>query len=261
MAAEARRRPRWIGPAVLTVLFALIFVALMSLGVWQLHRKAWKEALLARIAALQTAPPEPLAVVLNRAPPGAAHPGDEGARALDFTRVVASCDGLPARGVHLYGIRTDGPGWRQIAACRLPPGLPYATLLVDLGFERGAPMSPPRLQPVVLPARGASVVGVLRTPDPPSWTDGLAGAGAVDGGTDQWLRRDLPGMARALGAARPAPFMLELESPAAGPGLTPSPLPSDIPNHHLEYALTWFGMALALAGVYAAGVVRTLGKR
>ena len=39
--------------------------------------------------------------------------------------------------------------------------------------------------------------------------------------------------------------------------LDPQPLPAEIPNRHLEYALTWFGLAAALACVYAA----TLWKR
>ena len=34
--------------------------------------------------------------------------------------------------------------------------------------------------------------------------------------------------------------------------LTPAPMPTDIPNNHLSYAITWFGLAAALVGVYAA---------
>jgi surfeit locus 1 family protein len=63
-------------------------------------------------------------------------------------------------------------------------------------------------------------------------------------------------MAAALKAPAPAPVFLMLESPAPqGPPL-PSPLPTDIPNRHLEYALTWFGLALALLAVYIAKLVR-----
>ena len=61
-------------------------------------------------------------------------------------------------------------------------------------------------------------------------------------------------MAAALGAARPAPVMLMAET-STNPGFTalkPSPVPAEISNRHLEYALTWFGLAAALAGVYAA---------
>ncbi len=36
----------------------------------------------------------------------------------------------------------------------------------------------------------------------------------------------------------------------------PAPLPLDIPNNHLGYAITWFGLAAALAGVYLAMLFR-----
>jgi surfeit locus 1 family protein len=64
-------------------------------------------------------------------------------------------------------------------------------------------------------------------------------------------------MTTALHATYPAPIFLMLESPAPhGPGPQPAPLPTDIPNRHFEYALTWYGLALALLGVYIAKLVR-----
>jgi surfeit locus 1 family protein len=66
-------------------------------------------------------------------------------------------------------------------------------------------------------------------------------------------------MARALGAHAPAPLFLMLESPAPrGFGPTPSALPAEIPNNHLQYAVTWFGLAAALLGVYLASLWRRL---
>ena len=259
-ASAPRRRAGAARLTAVTVLVVLVLAVLLSLGAWQLRRKVWKEALLGRIAALQTAPAEPLSVVLNRVGPGTARDPAASATPLDFTRVQVLCDGLAGRSVHLYGVRASGPGWRQVAACTLPAGLPYATLLVDLGFEATATANAPAPQHVVLPAAGASVIGVLRTPDAPAWTDRFTGP-ANAGGSDQWFRRDIPGMARALGGGAPAPFMLELESPAPGRGLIPSPLPTDIPNSHLGYALTWFGLAAALVGVYAAAALRLMRRR
>jgi surfeit locus 1 family protein len=49
--------------------------------------------------------------------------------------------------------------------------------------------------------------------------------------------------------------MVEQPAPAP-PGPTPAPVPADIPNRHLEYALTWFGLAAALVGVYVAMLLR-----
>jgi surfeit locus 1 family protein len=240
MARERRR------VSVLGLVFVALGVAiLVSLGVWQLQRRVWKETLLARIEALKDSPPEPLNVVFNRVRDG----GE-----LDFVRVAARCEGLGEGAAHLFAMRPDGsPGWRQIGACRLS-GSPYGAILVDLGFET-LPAAPgaipePAAQPVTLPA-GVAVTGVLRAPEPKAWWSGLVsrtsaaqGAGGTDGA--RFLARDIPAMAVALGAARPAPVMLSLETPLAGPTLQPAPLPTDIPNRHLEYALTWFGLAAAL---------------
>jgi surfeit locus 1 family protein len=218
---------------------------LCALGVWQLQRLQWKTALLQRIAALQVAPAEPLSVVLNRLADG---------RPVNFSRVVTACDGLGEREAHLYGLRTDGPGWREVSACRLASG-PYGSILVDMGFSRQAGLQPPRGEPVTLPA-GALITGVLRAPDPRPWfADLVAPPSGRRGADGEFYGRDIPAMAAVVGAPRPAPVMLMLERPAAGPGLLPSPLPTGIENNHLGYAVTWFGLAAALVGVWIATIV------
>ena len=251
--AAGRRRDatktRGRGRSIFGLLLTLAAVAiLLSLGAWQLQRKAWKEHLLARIELLRTSPPEPLNVVFNRVRDGGQ---------LDFVRVVARCDGLGEHAAHLYGIDDGGaPRWRQVGACRLK-GAPYDSILVDLGYEDSTPangaMATPGAEPVLLPPENALIEGVLRAPEPRPWYAALLPSlnGAAQREThpqagDSFFSRDIPAMAVALQAARPAPVMLSLESPRAGPKLTPSALPSDIPNRHFEYALTWFGLAGAL---------------
>jgi len=76
-----------------------------------------------------------------------------------------------------------------------------------------------------------------------------------------WYRRDLSAMARALDVdpAALVPFHVLLESPApAGGWPRPEALPEPPRNPHLGYALTWFGLAAALAGVYMAFALKTL---
>ena len=240
--AKAARR----GPGVVSTLFVVVGVAiLLALGFWQVQRLHWKTALLNRIAALQVAPAEPLTVVLNRLADG---------RPVDFSRVVTPCEGLGEREANLYGLRTDGPGWREVSACRLASG-PYGSILVDMGFSREAGLQPPRGEPVTLPA-GALVTGVLRSPEPQPWFAALVAPPPTRrGDSGEFFRRDIPAIAAAVGASRPAPVMLMIEKPAAGPGLIPSPLPTGIENNHLGYAVTWFGLAAALVGVWIATVV------
>ncbi|HWW27153.1 MAG TPA: SURF1 family cytochrome oxidase biogenesis protein, partial [Caulobacter sp.] len=60
-------------------------------------------------------------------------------------------------------------------------------------------------------------------------------------------------------ADKPAPYILMVESATPmPPGVTPAPLPAEISNRHLEYALTWFGLAVTLLFIYAAMLWRRM---
>jgi surfeit locus 1 family protein len=220
---------------------------LLSLGVWQVKRLQWKEGLLARIAALQTAPPEPLGVVLNRL--GPSQPAHE---EVDFVRVQASCPSLQQTPtLRLYAILDGVLGYRLVTACPLHDRR-YRSLLVDRGFvERsraGAVAAGPPLS--------SDIVGVLRRPDGVSWM-----SPPNDPAHNDWHSRDIAAMARALHAPSPAPVFLELERPASPPpGPRPAAIPTNIPNNHLGYALTWFGLAAGLVGVYVASLRRTAAR-
>ena len=65
------------------------------------------------------------------------------------------------------------------------------------------------------------------------------------------------GAALALVAGHPAaPYYLAVESERPAPtGLTPAPLPQDIPNNHFAYALTWFALAGVLVWMWAGLVI------
>lgn len=238
MTTETRPPRRF--PVGMTLATAAGLAILVSLGMWQVHRLAWKEALLARIARLVTAAAVEAAPALQ----AARAPAD-----LDMVRVRLDCPGVAtAPYVELYGLKDGDAGRRIISACPLASGK-YGTLLVDRGFiADGVSARPPAGAPAA-DTGPVSLTGVLRVPDraslftPPS-----------DPARRLWFSRDIPAMAAALGAARPAPVMLMAET-STNPGFTalkPSPVPAEISNRHLEYALTWFGLAAALAGVYAA---------
>ncbi|MEI9965829.1 MAG: SURF1 family cytochrome oxidase biogenesis protein [Caulobacteraceae bacterium] len=230
-------------PAVLASLIVLVaFVVLVGLGVWQVKRLHWKTALLHKIAALQAAPAEPIVAVLNRVQDGVA---------IDFVRVQADCPDIETTpALHLYSVYQGLAGYRLITACRLPYG-PFPTVLVDRGFA----LLDSNNKIAVGPGHklDGPITGILRMPD-------ARNIATLPNQPDKnlWYWRDVEGMARALGAPGPvAPAYLMLESPApTGPGPTPAPLPVNIPNNHLGYAITWFGLAVALAGVYLAMLFR-----
>ena len=207
-------RPRF--PVVLTLAAAVVFVVTIGLGVWQLQRADWKTRQLARIEALKHAPPTPIGPVLAQAAKGAD---------VSFTRVVADCEAAPAQPATFHMISDNGE-WiaRTLGPCRLPDA-PYAGIVVDRGFllsSRGSPNAPTLSLPA--PAR---VVGLL------------------------YARAEPP----AVGLSHPAPYVLvaEREAPPA-PGVAPTPYPDAGDNLQYvgAYWLTWFGLAGAVACVYAA---------
>ena len=62
---------------------------------------------------------------------------------------------------------------------------------------------------------------------------------------------------RSFGMERVAPFLIDAEATAI-PGRWPEGGHTvvSVPNNHLEYALTWFGLALVLIGVFTAFAVK-----
>ena len=223
-------------PLLLTV--GVCVAILFGLGTWQLQRRVWKLALLARIEALKAAPTEPLEVVLRRLPDSVD---------IEYVRVQAACPNLETQPViRLYSVRDGTSGYRLITACPIDVG-GFGSILVDRGFIPREVVD----TPTTPAALAQPITGILRKGDAGSFFTPQNRPG------QDWYRRDIPAMAQALKAPRPAPIFMMLESPAPhGPGPQPAPLPADIPNRHLEYALTWYGLALALLGVYIAKLVR-----
>jgi surfeit locus 1 family protein len=208
----------------------------VALGTWQLQRLSWKQDLLARVAALEAAPARPVEAALSRLAQG----GD-----VAFTRVTAVCPGLAAAPwLELHAIRQGQAGVRLVSACPVSAA-PYRSILVDRGFVADTISARPPVDPAA--TAPIAVTGVLRAADRRS-------AFSAPNSPSRWFVRDVPAMAAALKAPDPAPLTLMAET-STNPewkALTPAPLPAEIANRHLEYALTWYGLAAALLGVYAA---------
>lgn len=219
-------------PVVLTVACAIALVALVSLGVWQTQRLAWKEDLLARIEAARSAPPVPLDQALARPDP-------------EFARVVLTCRGLDrAPYVELNTLLDGELGARLVSLC---PG--ETPILVDRGFVAETVSARP---PQDGPAMPVSVRGVLRRGEAANAFTPPTEPGRV-------YVRDLAAMADQLGGGRTDLMLVaETSSNPEWSALRPEALPSSLSNNHLGYALTWFGLAAALAGVYAAFLYRRL---
>ena len=233
-------------PWGLTVVCALAFAVLVSLGVWQVQRLQWKEGLIAEAEAAATRPPVSLYDLADSGDP------------QEFRRVTIACPGLAsAPYVELQSIQDGQAGVRLISACPIETetGMAIAPVwLVDRGFVADTISARP---PVLQNADLVTVTAMVRDTPPPGPM-----AAAADGG--HFYARDTAAMAEALGVtAEVAPqtlFALTSSNPE-WLALKPSAPPAAFSNNHLGYAITWFGLALALVGFYIALLRRQLGSK
>jgi surfeit locus 1 family protein len=204
-----------------------VLAALLALGTWQLGRLHWKTDLLARLAAAEAAPAAPL-----RDPP---EPYVKVAVTGRFDHGREALLGLEVRGPVL-GAHLLTPLLREGA----PP------VLVDRGW---VPLE--SRTPIARPEGTVTVEGFVRPSDRPNLFSARDDAAA---------RRFYTFDTGAIGTALGLPGVPEYAVVALGPGGTlPEParsLPRP-PNNHLGYVITWYGLALALAGVFTAWAVRS----
>jgi len=227
MASETKVRFPW----GLTIASALVFVVLVGLGVWQVQRLQWKQGLIAQAEAAASALPEAPAYVF-----GADNP--------EFAKVALICPGLAsAPYVEMQSIHDGQAGVRLISACR-HPGYPR-TLLVDRGFVADTISARPPVSASDEPVHLVAQVRATPAPGPMA----LAAEGR------RFYTRDNAAMARALGVQGPVSPWTLFAVTSSNPewlALKPSAPPAAFSNNHLGYAITWFGLALALVGVYVA---------
>ena len=239
LAAPEQHRSGLLVPAV----FTLVGLALLiGLGVWQLERKAWKENLIDSITRRLSAAPAPLPPPVRWASLDEAH--DE------FTRVTFRAvfendqEALVFAGASAFRPDTSGTGYWIFTPAR-PEG--SARVVVNRGFvpeankDRGT-------RAAGLINGPADIVGVLRWPEHGSWfTPGGEPA------RNLWFARDQLAIAAAKGWGNVAPFYVEQEAPLPPGGLPqPGKLTVNLPNNHLQYAITWFSLAVVLAAVFIA---------
>lgn len=224
---------------LMTVASVLALAVLIALGTWQLQRRAEKHAFLAALAEKAKSGPVPL----------------EQALALPEPRYVrvrveapTNCEGQAlVNGFQIDAGRTV-PGGDVVTPVRLPDG---TWIYVARGFlpddvlkEMGG-----HIENAPCPGQ-ISGVAVL-TPS----NDGGYFTPKADRAARRWFAYDALDIAKANGLNPVSPWVARLEpEPDLEEGIYPRPqaYAADIPDNHLTYALTWYGLALTLIGVYAA---------
>lgn len=208
------------------VLFGLLIglagvAVLVWLGVWQMQRLAWKEAIIADAAVMIAADP----VALPAAPDPMAD---------RYRPVIVTGRFTGEETFVLASTREAGPGFLVVAAFETGDG---RRILIDRGFLPEAERATPR------PARAAEVTGNLNWPD-----DMTTSTPPYDESRGLWFGRDLSGMAALLGTDP----VLVIARDSTGDGISPMPATAAFRNDHLEYAITWFSLAAVWAGMTAA---------
>jgi cytochrome oxidase assembly protein ShyY1 len=235
-------RRRGIGFGVFTALMVALCV---GLGIWQLQRRAEKHALIAalteRLAAAPGSLPQPSQW-------SALTPARDEFRRVGFTATYAAA---PDAMVYSSGsaVRDDvsGPGTWAFLPARLPTG---ETVVVNAGFVQNTMQDRAQQDRAVqrlLTREPVTLTGYLRFPEPA----GLL-TPTQNKATRLWFTRDHLAMARVLGWGEVAPFYIDLELPLPESGIPkPGPLDVHLKDDHLQYAITWFGLAGALVIAFA----------
>jgi surfeit locus 1 family protein len=210
------------------------FAGFMALGTWQLERRAWKLALIARVEARVHAPAAPMQSPSQWA---SIDPGDDEYRHVRATgRLLRNADTL------VQALTERGAGFWVVTPLRLAGG---GVVLVNRGFVPSEARDR-----IMSPADGEAVVtGLLRLTEP--------GGGFLrrnDAANERWYSRDV----QAIGAARRlgtdlAPFFIDADasSPTSTDAHRVAPIGGltviAFHNNHLVYAITWYTLALMAA--------------
>ena len=218
----------------LFVLFVAVpgLLVLLSLGVWQTKRLAWKEALLENISYNLSSQPSILPTELKK---------------LEHNYKMVKVEGsLEPRSIFiLTPVKGSGAGFRVISPLKLKDG---SKILIDRGVIKEQDTD--RLETL---RQKNLVIGYLFWPNE---TDYFTPDPNLE--RNIWFSRDLEKMASFL---ETQPILVVATENRLDPSLKMQDPTIDIPNNHLQYAITWFMMAILWFGMSAYFVYKMIKKK
>lgn len=241
------RRSRFT-QALLALLALALFIGFLALGTWQVQRRTWKLALIERVDQRVHSSPVPA--------PGPAVWPQVDAAGYEYLPVAAQGRWLQDRTVLTQAATELGAGFWVLTPLEQADG---TQILVNRGFipagERQRWLSAPATSSAGTSAAPVQVQGLLRISEP---RGGFLRTN--DPAAGRWYSRDVAAIAAAQGLARAAPYFIDLGLPdrRAAPATLQAPQADGEPragltvirfaNSHAVYALTWYGLALMVAG-------------
>lgn len=229
-----RSRPR---TALLLGLGLVLLLILLALGTWQVQRLYWKEGLLQTIDQRTHSAPRPLAEVEREF----TSTGD-----VDYTPVTVTGIFLHQGERHFFATWEGASGFDVFTPLELDDG---RFVLVNRGFVP-YDLKDAAKRPQSQVAGRVTVTGLARNPLPEKSSMMLPDNDPKKN-IFYWKDRDAMAASAGLPAgARLVPFFIDADK-APNPGGLPvgGVTVIDLPNSHLQYAVTWYGLAAALAGV------------
>jgi surfeit locus 1 family protein len=211
------------------------FATLVSLGVWQLHRLAWKRDLIERVEQRVHARPVD--------PPGRSQWPQVNAANSEYLHVAVLGRYLNDRETLVQAVTERGGGFWVLTPFETRDRDSFV-VLINRGFV------PPTHRDPATRAQGqiegiTKVSGLLRISE-----TGGAYLRSNDPAADRWFSRDVSAIAAARGLTNVAPFFIDAD--ASEQPVENAPIGGltviRFNNNHLQYALTWFGLALMVAG-------------
>ncbi len=233
--SEVSRGP---GRTIVTAIVVLLALAiLLALGTWQVERLNWKEGLLADIADRRSADPVPLAQVEQDAVSG---------ETVEYRRVSLSGTFDHARERHFFATFEGRTGFYVYTPLVLADG---RAILVNRGFVPYE-MKEPATRRAGEVAGEQSVTGYARSKlmEKPS---AIVPDNDLAKNIFYWKDLDAMTTSAGLDPAVVLPFFVDADASVVSPGGWPKAgvTQFDLPNNHLQYAVTWYGLAAALLAV------------
>jgi len=215
----------------LTIACAILFAILCGLGAWQLERLQWKLKLIETVNGHMAAAPVSLDRITAMTP-------DE----AQYRRVTLTGRFDHAHEAYVFTTDAGAAVYHVLTPFRVDDG---KVLMVDRG-EVPKEMLAPAARASGNPSGEVQVTGVWRAPDAPG-----AFTPPADVSKRIWYARDLAAIAAADRLTLSAPVVVEADA-APNPGGWPRGGQTVVSfrNQHLSYAVTWFGLAIVLLGVW-----------
>jgi surfeit locus 1 family protein len=215
----------------------VVFVILLGLGTWQVQRLHWKEAVLQTIDQRTHAAPVPLAEVEARF----ASTGD-----VDYMPVTVTGTFVHEGERHFFSTWEGASGFDIVTPLHLDDG---RYVLVNRGFVP-YDLKDASKRPKSQTTGEVTVTGLARNPllEKPSR---MVPDNDLVKNIFYWKDRDVMAATAGLPAGyQLVPILVDADNTPNPGGLPVGGVTIiDLPNNHLQYAVTWYGLAAALAGV------------